>query len=187
MVQPSAFPCFSIAVLFIFPYCTSRAICLGEPVVVRTEWRISGRWLLKDQTEHISEGARRVCQHFETRPHSVLTLRDDAQRLLLGPLDSLVLPLSQKFNAFGLLACNSRARLCGCQITCWLLFDMLRACFAKIFKVSGHELGMCQVSSLHQQKSFMRQPSSAIHPSFWERRRFHRSLARQRCSRTRHA
>ena len=122
MVQPSAFPCFSIAVLFIFPYCTSRAICLGEPVVVRTEWRISGRWLLKDQTEHISEGARRVCQHFETRPHSVLTLRDDAQRLLLGPLDSLYCcrcPRSPMLLAFWLvileLACavvRSRAGFC---------------------------------------------------------------------------
>ncbi|CAJ1454493.1 unnamed protein product [Effrenium voratum] len=55
-----------------------------ESVVVRTEWRISGRWLVKDQTEHIYEGARRVCSHFEKRPHSILTVREDAQRLLLG-------------------------------------------------------------------------------------------------------
>lgn len=63
-------------------------LCQGESVVVRTEWRISGRWLVKDQTEHIYEGARRVCSHFEKRPRSILSVREDAQRLLLGPVDA---------------------------------------------------------------------------------------------------
>ena len=59
-------------------------------MVVRTEWRISGRWLVKDQTEHICAGARRVCEHFEKRPHSVLTIRDEAQKLLLGALTAYI-------------------------------------------------------------------------------------------------
>ena len=59
-------------------------------MVVRTEWRISGRWLVKDQTEHICAGARRVCEHFEKRPRSVLTIRDEAQKLLLGALTAYI-------------------------------------------------------------------------------------------------
>ena len=100
-------------------------------MVVRTEWRISGRWLLKDQTEHICEGARRVCHHFEKRPHSVLTLHEDAQRLLLGHLDALLLPpLSEKFQSFCIVILPISWAHHG--IKCWVLFDMFQAGSSKI-------------------------------------------------------
>eukprot|EP00435_Cladocopium_sp_Y103_P009138 s250_g2.t1 len=38
------------------------------------------------QTEHIQAGARRVCEYFAKRPHNVLELTDQAQKLLLGAL-----------------------------------------------------------------------------------------------------
>jgi len=58
----------------------------GCTVPVRTEWRISGRWRAQDPTAHIQAGARRVCDYFATRPHSVLELTAGAQTLLLGIL-----------------------------------------------------------------------------------------------------
>lgn len=54
----------------------------GEPLV--TEFRISSRWTLADPTDHIKEGAKRVCQHFRSRPHSVLEMESEGRRLLLG-------------------------------------------------------------------------------------------------------
>ena len=86
-----AVSCVECCIWLIEPFLTLNlfrflSVSRGDLVVVRTEWRISGRWLLKDQTEHICAGARRVCEHFEKRPHSVLTIRDDAQKLLLGAL-----------------------------------------------------------------------------------------------------
>ncbi|CAJ1334373.1 unnamed protein product [Effrenium voratum] len=56
----------------------------GPSVAVRTEWRISRRWQVRDQTEHIQAGARRVCEYFAKRPHKTLELTDGAQKLLLG-------------------------------------------------------------------------------------------------------
>ncbi|CAJ1456563.1 unnamed protein product [Effrenium voratum] len=56
----------------------------GPSVAVRTEWRISGRWQVRDQTEHIQAGARRVCEYFAKRPHKTLELTDGAQKLLVG-------------------------------------------------------------------------------------------------------
>ncbi|CAJ1368307.1 unnamed protein product [Effrenium voratum] len=56
----------------------------GLRKAVRTEWRISGRWQVRDQTEHIQAGARRVCEYFAKRPHKTLELTDGAQKLLLS-------------------------------------------------------------------------------------------------------
>ena len=56
----------------------------GARKPVRTEWRISGRWRVRDQTDHIQAGARRVCEYFAKRPHNILELTDQAQKLLLG-------------------------------------------------------------------------------------------------------
>ena len=57
---------------------------LGSDAPLRTERRISGRWRVRDQTERIQAGARRVCEYLATRPHSELLLTDEAQKLLLG-------------------------------------------------------------------------------------------------------
>lgn len=46
----------------------------------------SGRWRVRDQTDHIQAGARRVCKYFAKRPHNLLDLTDQAQKLLLGAL-----------------------------------------------------------------------------------------------------
>ena len=112
--------------------------------MARTEWRISGRWQVKDQTEHICAGARRVCEHCEKRPHSVLSIRDGAQRLLLGAL------FARGF------------------------FELLL--FVEVFR-----------SYLETDKRRCRKPSGAIYPRSWEGKHAIGSLARQRCSRARHA
>ena len=56
-----------------------------------TEYRISSRWQLTDPTDHIQDGARRVCEHFRSRPHAVLEMDDEARRLLLGSLAARLL------------------------------------------------------------------------------------------------
>ena len=58
----------------------------GQPQTLVTEFRISSRWNLADPTDHIREGARRVCQHFRSRPHYVLEMEPEGRRLLLGTL-----------------------------------------------------------------------------------------------------
>ena len=54
---------------------------------MQTEFRISGRWHMKDPTDRIQLGAKRVTEHFRSRPHSVLAMEEVARKLLLGCSD----------------------------------------------------------------------------------------------------
>lgn len=51
---------------------------------VVTEFRISSRWCLPDPTDHIKVAARRVVEHFKDHPHAIISMTDDARKILLG-------------------------------------------------------------------------------------------------------
>ncbi|CAK9072015.1 DUF3510 domain-containing protein [Durusdinium trenchii] len=59
----------------------------GQNLGMQTEFRISGRWHMKDPTDRIQLGAKRVTEHFRSRPHSVLAMEEVARKLLLGCSD----------------------------------------------------------------------------------------------------
>lgn len=79
-LNPSEFQC---------PRTFSKFHAEGGVDDLATEFRISSRWQLTDPTNHIQEGARRVCEHFRSRPHAVLEMDDEARRLLLGSLAAI--------------------------------------------------------------------------------------------------
>ena len=81
----------------------------GETQALVTEFRISSRWTLADPTDHIREGAKRVCQHFRNRPHSVLEMESEGRRLLLGTWALEVFTFASP-NFFG--ACHGEISLC---------------------------------------------------------------------------
>jgi hypothetical protein len=51
---------------------------------LRTEFRISSRWLLKDPADHIREGARKLAVHFMERPKAVLPFEEEVRKVMLG-------------------------------------------------------------------------------------------------------
>jgi hypothetical protein len=51
---------------------------------LRTEFRISSRWLLPDPTGHIREAARRVTIFFMEKPNTILPFEPEARKIMLG-------------------------------------------------------------------------------------------------------
>ena len=119
----------------------------GQTVVVRTEWRISGRWLLKDQTEHICEGARRgpatILRRGRIRSWLCVKMRNDCSWATW--MHYCCPPLSEKFQSFCIVILPISWAHHG--IKCWVLFDMFQAGSSKICLVWRHVLRMLHHSS----------------------------------------